>query len=96
MSDTNVNGSDVLGIEEPKDDVVIQREDVDDSPFVIISDDDGTTWFGVLGPYKITEKDTKENTLISLNSITWNRITQVVLLLLEQSGNLKNVRKDED
>lgn len=60
---------------------LITRENVKDTPFVIIGTPEG--YFGSMGPYRITEVRSKTEVKKELEAITWNRIVQVMMLLLE-------------
>ena len=67
---------------------LIKKEDIKNSPFTIITKD-GVS-FGVMGNYKITEESkSKKEIKKQLETITWNRIIQVVMLLNELKSNLK-------
>ncbi len=65
----------------------INREEVKDSPFHVITIDGES--FGVMGDYRLTEKMSKEKVKKELKKITWNRIIQVIMLLDEIKTNLK-------
>ena len=68
--------------QESKGEELVQRENVKDSPFVIITTEDGS--FGSMGKWRITEiRKTKNEVLQELTKITWDRIIQVVMLLTE-------------
>lgn len=68
---------------------LIQREDIKDSPFQIITVDNKS--FGVMGKYRLTEeKETKDEIRKDLESITWNRIIQVIMILDQINGDKKN------
>jgi hypothetical protein len=61
---------------------LIQREEIENSPFSIITTENES--FGVMGKYRITEPmNSKEEVKKELENITWNRITQVILLINE-------------
>jgi translation elongation factor P/translation initiation factor 5A len=67
---------------------LIKREEIKNSPFTIITKDGES--FGVMGNYKITENaKSKKEIKKQLETITWNRIIQVVMLLDELKSNLK-------
>ncbi len=67
---------------------LIKRKKIKNTPFVIITINEKS--FGTLGKYRITEtyKTTKKCEEI-LQKITWNRITQIMLLLIEEMDNKK-------
>ena len=50
-----------------KSEELVKREDIDKTPFTIISVDKGKTWFGTLGKYRITE-EYKSKTALKKNS----------------------------
>lgn len=61
---------------------LIKREDVAESPFTVITTEEGS--FGVMGQYRITEPHKNKGKVIKeLKKITWNRIIQVIMLLNE-------------
>ena len=67
---------------------LIKKEEIKNSPFTIITQD-GIS-FGVMGSYKVTENaKSKKEIKKQLETITWNRIIQVVMLLDEMKTNLK-------
>ncbi len=62
---------------------LISRKEVDGTPFVIVTTEGKS--FGVLGKYRITEpRKSKKEVEKELKEITWNRIIQVTMLLIEQ------------
>lgn len=64
---------------EPKEEL-IQKKEIENTPFTIVTTDGKS--FGTLGMYKITEdRETPEDVEKELTEISWNRITQIVLLL---------------
>lgn len=66
-----------------KNEELIKREDIKDSPFHLISTEKGH--FVSVGEYRITElRETREQALDDIKDITWNRIVQIVLILMEQ------------
>lgn len=66
----------------------IEREEIKDSPFMIISTEEGH--FGVMAEYRITEiRNSKEEVMQELERITWNRIVQVIALVNEKLNNKK-------
>ena len=71
-----------MNVEDPKEVSSVNREKVKDSPFEIISMEG--YHFGVMGDYRITDKgNSKEEIKESLESITWNRLIQVIMILDE-------------
>lgn len=72
-----------LNVDEPtQTEELIKREDVENSPFQVITTEEGS--FGVMGKYRLTEvyKD-KKTAIKDLKKITWNRLVQVFMLLQE-------------
>lgn len=67
---------------------LIERFELENSPFTIITTEEGS--FGAMGKYRITEPGLKEDIEKELNEITWNRIVQVMLILLETKPKLEN------
>tara|TARA_B100001094_G_C18039641_1_gene724339 strand:- start:712 stop:1005 length:294 start_codon:yes stop_codon:yes gene_type:complete len=77
-----------------KKDSLIERENIEDSPFTIVSIEE--EHFGVMGEYRLTEKySNKEELKKELSKITWNRIIQIVMVLdeVKQKLNLKSEEK---
>ena len=71
---------------------LIKRTEVKNTPFTMrtLKKD---KHFGVMGKYRITEDfDNEEKCMNELEKITWNRITQVMMLLCEEiyANNLMN------
>ena len=63
---------------------LLTREEIKDSPFQIIGIP-GSGFFGCLGQHRITKvQTTKEIVEKELKTINWNRIVQVVLVLIQQ------------
>ncbi len=59
----------------------LTRHEVDDSPFVVIGNDENG-WVGTMGKYRITEEFASvEECKEDLKEITWNRIVQVLVLI---------------
>lgn len=67
---------------------LIKRYDVDGSPFVIIKVEG--KYFGSMGNFRITEpaKSKKEIEEV-LRDMSWNRIVQIMLILIESTKDLK-------
>ncbi len=83
---TNVNGMDKQksGKEE-----LVKREKIKNSPFEIITQQGKS--FGIMGDYRVTEQyEKKAEVKKELKEITWNRIVQVIMILDEVKGKLKN------
>lgn len=61
---------------------LIKREEIEDTPFMVITTEGKS--FGVMGRWRITEdKENEWQVKDELKKMTWNRITQVILLLME-------------
>lgn len=58
---------------------LIEREEIKDSPFTVITTDNKS--FGVMGNYRLTEAGSKKEIKEELSKITWNRVVQVFMLL---------------
>lgn len=77
---------------------LIKRTEVENSPFEIIQVEDRV--FGIMGKYRVTEpyEDTEENLLKvkdELHEITWNRLIQVVAIMLENRNKIDELNKEE-
>lgn len=88
---------------------LIKRHEIKDSPFVVISTEGKV--FGTMGQYRITEPRTydihdqeERNFQITeceneIKKITWNRLVQVMLILLESRQRIEkeisNVLKED-
>ena len=80
--------------EADKNGSLIERESIEDSPFTVISIEG--YHFGVMGDYRITEKNNSKKEIIKeLSKITWNRIIQIVMILDEVKGKL-NLKQEEE
>ena len=67
----------------------LTRQDVDNSPFVVIGNDENG-WVGTMGKYRLTEEfETLDECKEDLKEITWNRIVQV-LVLINQINEIKD------
>lgn len=67
---------------------LITRKEIKNSPFTII----GTNgdFFGTMGKYRLTEAHKSEKEVEEeLSKMTWNRVTQVIMLLIEINATLK-------
>lgn len=61
---------------------LIKREEVEGTPFVIVTTENGS--FGVLGEFRITEVKDIEVLREELRYVDWNRIIQVVMILINK------------
>lgn len=78
-----------IELELDKEVTPLTRHDVEDSPFVVIGNDENG-WVGTMGKYRISEEfKTMEECKKDLEQITWNRIVQV-LVLINQINEVKN------
>jgi len=69
-------------VDKTKNEEMISRFYIPDSPFVVITTKDGS--FGTLGKYRLThEYKSKEQCIYEVQKITWNRIIQVISLINE-------------
>jgi len=60
-----------------------ERHEIKGTPFTVISDGEGNH-FGVMGKYRVTESDTSlKRVKAEVKKITWNRIVQVMMILIE-------------
>jgi len=70
-----------IDMEMEKEVTPISRHEVEESPFTVVGNDEGG-WVGTMGKYRITEQyDSKEDCIIEVGKITWNRIVQVLILI---------------
>ncbi len=77
MNTKKTDNTDYLNNEE-----LITQEKIEDTPFHIIGTKQG--YFGAVGKYRITEpKKTKTEVKKELKEITYNRIVQIVLILMQ-------------
>ncbi len=77
-----------------KKEELIKREDIKDSPFTVITTEEGS--FGSMGKFRITELYKKpEEVKKELAKMTWNRIVQVMLLLMETGKDVELVKVEK-
>jgi len=90
-----VNNKGYLSKEEIDDRTeLIQKEEIKDSPFTIITIKEES--FGVMGGYRLTETaQTKEEIREQLEKITWNRIVQVMMILEKIKEENKLTQKND-
>ena len=70
-----------IDLEMEKEVTPISRHEVEESPFTVVGNGEGG-WVGTMGKYRITEQyDSKEDCMIEVGKITWNRIVQVLILI---------------
>lgn len=71
-----------LTVDKEKNTELIQKTEVPDSPFVIVTTEEGS--FAALGKYRLTEVyKTKQEAIDHVSRVTWNRIIQVISLVTE-------------
>lgn len=72
---------------ESKKTELVTREEIPNSPFVVVGTEEADgkmKYFGTIGKYRITEPSNNEREIIEeLEEMTWNRIVQVMLILIE-------------
>jgi len=61
---------------------LIKREEVEGTPFIIVTTENGS--FGVLGEFRITEVKEIEVLREELRYVDWNKIVQVVMILINK------------
>ena len=65
-----------------KQECLIEYEHIRDTPFTIVSKEEGH--FGVMGKHQITETtEDKKKLRTELKKVTWNRLIQVIAILKE-------------
>ncbi len=75
-----------------KGEELVTRKNIKDSPFEIIGTlrENKRVYFGVVGKHRVTEhSDNEKDIEKELGKITWNRIVQVVIILMEANKNIK-------
>lgn len=64
---------------------MIKRKEIKDTPFTIISLMEQNEHFAVVGEYRVTEKyDERSKAERAVKKVTWNRIVQVTMILIEK------------
>lgn len=83
--------------EDTKTTELITREDIEDSPFTIIGIE-GKRYFGAMGQYRITEEFINPEIVRNeLKEITWNRIVQVMMIIVERNDHINDlIAQNED
>jgi len=81
---TNVKTLPNIHEQAPENDMLMEKTEVFNTPFVVISIKEKHEHFGTLGNYRITEVySTKEEAIKGTEAITWNRIIQLMTLVIE-------------
>lgn len=71
--------------EEQKNEELITRKKVKDSPFEVIGLVEKKEYFATLGEYRITEVyNTEKKAVDQVKKMNWNRVIQVVMILIEK------------
>lgn len=69
---------------------LVKRKEVENTPFTIITTNGKS--FGAMGKYRITEPyDKEEEVEKELKKITWNRLIQVVILLIDSKNDIEEL-----
>ena len=66
---------------------LVKREEVEHTPFTIVTTEEGS--FLTMGKYRLTEAQTIEEVRQEAKKVTWNRLIQVMMLLNETMGEMK-------
>lgn len=79
-----------------KNEELVTRTDVPGTPFTIIGIKN--EYFGVMGQYRLTEPNTsKELIKAELTQITWDRLVQVIAIMIESRDKLNlNILENEN
>jgi hypothetical protein len=92
LKQLRVNAEEVNSKDSGDGNQTIERTEIKDSPFHVITIEGES--FGVMGDYRLTEKaGNKKDVIKQLETITWNRVIQVVMLLDEIKGKLKTKKE---
>lgn len=93
----NQNKSDSLIELKEENYEMVERENIEDTPFTVITVKETGEHFACLGKYRITEPvKTKAECIKEVKKVTWNRIVQVILLMHETLGNDKIINLTQD
>lgn len=60
---------------------LIEREEVEGTPFTLIKHDE--QWYILMGRYRLSEGMTKEDALKNANTMDWNKILQVMTIIVQ-------------
>ena len=84
-----MNKSDCLNEE------LIKFTDVENTPFTVISKED--EHIVMLGKYRVSETfENQEEAIKDAESITWNRITQLITIMLRLDEEVKDLKTNEN
>ncbi len=87
MEKLNIKGNakEADNADSSKNEQLVTRTNIENSPFEIIGIKDKKEYFATLGEYRITEIfKTKKEAIKEVSEITWNRIIQVQMILIEK------------
>ena len=74
---------------------LINFTQVENTPFTVISKEE--QHIVMLGKYRISETfESKEEAIKDANSITWNRITQLITVMLRLDEEIKELKNKEN
>lgn len=77
---------------------LVKRHDVKGTPFVIVEMTEQEEIFGTLGKYRVTDKKEAvhmDGMQEELKEFDWNRLIQVITVLLAEQDNMKEIIKQE-
>lgn len=87
QSNTNVQEENSLHSGKEENTQIINRKEVENTPFVIVTTDQGS--IAVMGSYRLTEwKKTEEEAENEIIAITWNNIIKVMSCIANHEINL--------
>lgn len=73
---------------------IFKKIPIEDTPFLIIWDEENKRAFGTFGQYRITEEhDNPEAVKEELTKITWDKLVTVIALINEMFKNQTNTDK---
>jgi hypothetical protein len=67
------------------DEELVKRKEIPNSPFQVVTTTDGS--FGIMGKWRLTELGTEKEITKEMETITWNRIIQVIALITDSLTN---------
>ena len=83
--DTNNTALDLLKVDERNTELV-EKIEVENTPFTIVKNEG--LWYILLGKYRLTEGyEDKEEVLKEANTINWNKILQVCIIIGKEGKN---------
>ena len=64
---------------------LIKMEEIKNTPFILVNETEKNTFFGVFGPYKVTEeKSTKDEVINELTPITYDNIIKIISCIIHK------------